>query len=73
MTSLPEPLFDVATLAELFNTTPRAIYRLVEKDPPELPYVRLGERLLRFEPAAIREYISARRRGPEVNGAESSG
>ena len=38
----------------------------------EIPHVRLGKRLVRFEVAALEAWIAARRRGPSVSkdGAE---
>ena len=62
MISLPEPLLDVAAVAEIFGVRPQWVYEHLD----ELPHVRVG-RYVRFETAAIREYVDRQRREPESN------
>ena len=56
---MTEPLLTVAQLAELLGVRPRFVYEHLE----EIDHVRVG-RYLRFEPAAIENYIRGQRRGP---------
>lgn len=51
-------LLAVTEVAELLNVQPRHIYRLVSER--RIPYIKLGK-LLRFELAAIIEWIHASR------------
>jgi excisionase family DNA binding protein len=52
-----EPLWDVKDLATFVKTTPDAVYRWVELGL--VPHLRLG-RSIRFDPAAIREWLATR-------------
>ncbi|MFN0090055.1 MAG: helix-turn-helix domain-containing protein [Acidimicrobiales bacterium] len=52
------PLLAVTEVAQLLNVRPRHIYRLVSER--RIPYIKLGK-LLRFEPAAITEWIQSGR------------
>ena len=66
MKPMPEPLLTVPQLAELLAVRERFVYEHLD----EIPHVRVG-RYVRFEPPAIEQYISRRRRGPRSNGDES--
>lgn len=52
-----EPLWTVSDLATFVKTTPDAVYRWVELGM--VPCIRLG-RSIRFDPAVIREWLTAR-------------
>jgi excisionase family DNA binding protein len=54
-TSQQPPLWGVREAAEYLNTTPAAIYKMVERR--QIPHVRLGDRKLRFDPAVLRDWV----------------
>ena len=51
-----EPLLDVQGVAELMGDTVRHVRRLVFER--RIPYIKIGA-LLRFDPAAIRDWLEA--------------
>ena len=57
-----EPLWNVRDLATYVKTTPDAIYKWVEQ--AQVPFIRLG-RSIRFDLAAIREWLRSHHVGPK--------
>jgi excisionase family DNA binding protein len=53
----PEPLWDVKVTARFLRTSKSWTYKAAERG--DLPAVRLGG-MLRFQPAAVRAYVSER-------------
>jgi len=60
----PERLLTVADLAQKLNVGVSWVYAKVESR--ELPYVRLGQRYLRFRPSDIESYLRSQQRGAEA-------
>lgn len=54
----PEPLWDLPGMARFLGTSPRAVYKLVQRHG--VPYVRVGKKLM-FEPSAVRKWLDSRR------------
>jgi excisionase family DNA binding protein len=53
-----QPLLTVNDVAELLNKSPQAVRHMVQRR--QLPFVRLTERTLRFDPAVIEAYLIER-------------
>jgi len=53
-----ELLWTVPDVARLLRASTSWVYKAAERD--QLPYIRIGA-MLRFEPAAIRAWLAARR------------
>ena len=51
-------LWTVTEVAEFLHVRPLRIYELVYAR--EIPFTKIGRRQLRFDPAAIRQWIDAR-------------
>jgi excisionase family DNA binding protein len=64
MTTEPA-VYRAEEVAELLGTTPRRVYEMVRQE--RIPYVRLGERSLRFPRQAIRRWLD----GQAADGVES--
>ena len=60
-----EILWTVRDVARLLKASTSWVYKAAEKG--ELPCIRIGA-MLRFEPAAIRAWLAARRAGPDLTG-----
>ena len=58
-----EILWTVRDVARLLKASTSWVYKAAEKG--ELPCIRIGA-MLRFEPAAIRAWLAARRAGPDL-------
>jgi excisionase family DNA binding protein len=56
-------LWTVRDVASLLKASISWVYKAAEKS--ELPCIRIGA-MLRFEPAAIRAWLAARRAGPDL-------
>jgi excisionase family DNA binding protein len=65
-----EPLLSIDEVGELLRISESGVYRLIRKG--ELPSVKVGGRT-RFEPAAIRDFIAARRRSAAGARQDSAG
>lgn len=59
-------LWTVHDVARLLNASVSWVYKAAEKG--QLPCIRIGA-MLRFEPAAIRAWLAARRGGSSLTGA----
>ena len=64
MTEDTVSLLTVVDAAAKLNVAKSWIYAQVEGEDTDLPYVRIG-RYIRFEPAAIEEFIRTHRRGSQ--------
>lgn len=49
-------MMTVEQVAKILNVTPKTVYRLVNSR--EIPYVKLGYRILRFKQEDINKYIN---------------
>jgi excisionase family DNA binding protein len=58
-----EALLDVHAAAELLGVKPRTLQQWVWQG--KVPYVRLGPRMTRFRPEALREWVLAREAQPQ--------
>lgn len=58
-TTTSETLLTVNDLAERLNCSPQAVRHMVQRR--QLPFVRLTERKLRFDPVAIDAWLADRR------------
>jgi|GEM_PF-2752443 len=58
-----DALWDVKDLALMLKASVSWVYKAVERD--QIPCLRIGA-MVRFEPAAIRSWLAARKRGPAL-------
>jgi excisionase family DNA binding protein len=52
------PLLTVRDAARILATSTRAIYAMVEANPPEIPHIRIGARRIRFTEEQLRDYVA---------------
>lgn len=58
-----DSLWDVKDIAHVLKASVSWVYKAVERG--ELPCIRIGA-MVRFEPAAIRSWLAARKQGPAL-------
>ncbi len=62
------PLWTVNEVADFLNVRPLRIYELVQAR--QIPFTKVGLRQLRFDPAAIRQWLDARTTQAQVQASE---
>ncbi len=62
------PLWTVREVAELLSVRPLRVYELVYAR--QIPFTKIGRRQLRFDPAAIRQWLDARTTQAQAEASE---
>jgi len=52
------PMWTATQVADLLNVRPSRVYELVRSH--QIPFIKIGRRQFRFDPAAIQEWLDAR-------------
>ena len=59
-----EKLLTADEVAAVLNVSRKSVYKWAEAG--RLPFIRLGGRVVRFDPGAVRQFIESGRRNEEV-------